>query len=453
VKPVAGRLEHAHARIRARWGARSDEALWQRLELTRELGALLDLARGSAAAAWLADDPRPHPLQRPRAASGREAAAAASPDADLLRGLLDAARAAPSVLPSRLLALCTPRHCARSCRARPRSRRARESPATWFPICRRWPSAPVRSGARGTLTQLSILAMPADDISHPIPDLTDYITEGQTVLSRELDRRAVCPPVDMLPSLSRLMKGGTGGRDIHPDHPALASRLYTAYAGAAQARVLASVVGAEGLAAADRQNLAFGQAFEGWLVHHEGPRLLEQSTAVGWELLAGEMLRQLQQHARLGRRLADAHEAAMDALRAAPGRHGLQGLQGLQMVPPLEDASARLGISPSSLMGVPLQQAQRTPGSSAPEPPSTAPSPEGRSCRRAFAAYAAAAAPLAAVTGNLGRPSQEYRRSVRRARALQDVALPEIEHDVAGIETPLEELKQPDALAMRRPPA
>jgi V/A-type H+-transporting ATPase subunit B len=129
--------------------------------------------------------------------------------------------------------------------------------------------------------------MPADDISHPIPDLTGYITEGQIVLSRELDRRAVYPPVDVLPSLSRLMKDGTGGRYTHPDHPALASQLYAAYARAAQARVLASVVGEEGLAATDRQYLAFGQAFESRLVHQEGPRSLEQSMAVGWELLAG----------------------------------------------------------------------------------------------------------------------------------------------------------------------
>ena len=77
--------------------------------------------------------------------------------------------------------------------------------------------------AKGTLTQLSILTMPADDIGHPIPDLTGYITEGQIVLSRDLDRRGVYPPVNVLPSLSRLMKDGTGGKYTHPDHPALSS--------------------------------------------------------------------------------------------------------------------------------------------------------------------------------------------------------------------------------------
>jgi V/A-type H+/Na+-transporting ATPase subunit B len=141
-------------------------------------------------------------------------------------------------------------------------------------------------GNRGTLTQLSILTMPADDISHPIPDLTGYITEGQIVLSRDLDRRGVYPPVDVLPSLSRLAKDGTGGTYTHPDHPALASQLYAAYARAVQARVLASVVGEEGLAVVDRRYLAFGDAFESQLVHQESPRSLEQSMALGWRLLA-----------------------------------------------------------------------------------------------------------------------------------------------------------------------
>jgi V/A-type H+-transporting ATPase subunit B len=141
-------------------------------------------------------------------------------------------------------------------------------------------------GHRGTLTQLSILTMPADDISHPIPDLTGYITEGQIVLSRELDRRGVYPPVDILPSLSRLAKDGTGGRYTHPDHPALASQLYAAYARAVQARVLASVVGEEGLAGVDRRYLAFGDAFESRFVHQDAPRSLERSMALGWQLLA-----------------------------------------------------------------------------------------------------------------------------------------------------------------------
>lgn len=141
-------------------------------------------------------------------------------------------------------------------------------------------------GTTGTLTQLAILTMPADDIGHPIPDLTGYITEGQIVLSRDLDRRGIYPPVNVLPSLSRLMKDGTGRQYTHPDHPALASQLYAAYARAAQARVLASVVGEEGLADTDRRYLRFGNAFEQTLASQEEARTLEQSMALGWGLLA-----------------------------------------------------------------------------------------------------------------------------------------------------------------------
>lgn len=137
----------------------------------------------------------------------------------------------------------------------------------------------------GTLTQLPILTMPSDDIGHPIPDLSGYITEGQIVLSRELDRAGVYPPINVLPSLSRLMKDGTGKGYTHPDHPALASQLYAAYARAVQARVLASVVGEEGLSETDRRYLRFGSAFEQQLVNQPGPRTLAQSMDVGWTLL------------------------------------------------------------------------------------------------------------------------------------------------------------------------
>jgi V/A-type H+-transporting ATPase subunit B len=149
--------------------------------------------------------------------------------------------------------------------------------------------------ARGTLTQLPILTMPSDDIGHPIPDLSGYITEGQIVLSRELDRAGVYPPVNVLPSLSRLMKDGTGRGYTHPDHPGLSSQLYAAYARATQARLLASVVGEDGLSPADRRYLAFGNEFEHRLIGQSQARTLEESMAVGWQLLAalpiGELTR------------------------------------------------------------------------------------------------------------------------------------------------------------------
>jgi V/A-type H+-transporting ATPase subunit B len=140
-------------------------------------------------------------------------------------------------------------------------------------------------GLAGTLTQLPILTMPGDDIGHPIPDLTGYITEGQIVLGRELDRKGVYPPVEVLPSLSRLMDSGTGKGYTHPDHPALAHQLFASYARATRVRVLASVMGSEGLPETDRRFLAFGDAFEQRLVCQDGPRTLEESMALGWELL------------------------------------------------------------------------------------------------------------------------------------------------------------------------
>jgi V/A-type H+-transporting ATPase subunit D len=162
-------------------------------------------------------------------------------------------------------------------------------------------------------------------------------------------------------------------------------------------------------------------------------------------LLAGEMLRQLQRHAALAAALGTAHDRALRALQAAVARHGLQGLQ----VQPAADASgARVACQRTTLMGVTLLDAQWG-AADAPAPASAGASPEGHACRRAFAALAAAAAPLAAVAGNLERLSQEYRRSVRRARALQDVLLPAVEREVADIEMRLEELEQQDALAMR----
>jgi len=140
-------------------------------------------------------------------------------------------------------------------------------------------------GYTGTLTQLPILTLPGDDIGHPIPDLTGYITEGQIVLDRDLARRDVYPPVNVLPSLSRLMDYGTGAGFTHADHPALASQLFAAYANARRVRVLASVMGQEGLSETDRDYLAFGDAFETRLIRQDSARSLEESMAIGWDIL------------------------------------------------------------------------------------------------------------------------------------------------------------------------
>jgi V/A-type H+-transporting ATPase subunit D len=175
---------------------------------------------------------------------------------------------------------------------------------------------------------------------------------------------------------------------------------------------------------------------------HEGYVFLDEKCL----LLAGEILRELGRHAELEAALRAAHEAAMAALQAALARHGLQGLQ---VQPVAGQGSSRLDKEQRSLMGVRLQQARWSAAEEA-APAAVNPSPEVRACRLAFLALTAAAAPLAAVTGNLERLAQEYRRSVRRARALQDVLLPELGRSISGIETRLEELEQEEAIFMRR---
>jgi V/A-type H+-transporting ATPase subunit D len=175
---------------------------------------------------------------------------------------------------------------------------------------------------------------------------------------------------------------------------------------------------------------------------HEGHLFLDEKCL----LLAGEMLRQLGQHAELQRGFDAAQRDAASALLAAIARHGLQGLQ---VQPSALHDGAQLRSEVRSLMGVPLQDAAwHASGQSAPQ--AVHASPEVRDCRRAFERLIAAAAPLAAVCGNLERLSQEYRRSLRRARALQDVLMPELVREIDGIQTRLEELEQEDALTMRR---
>lgn len=171
--------------------------------------------------------------------------------------------------------------------------------------------AGVVRGRPGTLTQLPLLTMPGDDLGHPIPDLTGYITEGQIVLDKELDRRGIYPPVKVLPSLSRLMDAGTGEGYTHPDHIGLAHQLFASYARANRVRLLASVMGREGLSSLEQKYLQFGDAFEEQLLNQQGPRSLEESMNVGWSLLrllpSGELTRLKRQQ--IARHLEDAPHA------------------------------------------------------------------------------------------------------------------------------------------------
>jgi V/A-type H+/Na+-transporting ATPase subunit B len=142
-------------------------------------------------------------------------------------------------------------------------------------------------GRPGSVTQLPVLTMPDDDLTHPIPDLTGYITEGQIVLSRDLDRRGVYPPIDVLPSLSRLMGLGAGPGRTREDHRPVADQLYALYARGRDVRRMASIVGAANLGDDERRLLAFADRFEAELVGQGGTfRSIEETLETGWRLLS-----------------------------------------------------------------------------------------------------------------------------------------------------------------------
>jgi len=143
-------------------------------------------------------------------------------------------------------------------------------------------------GKNGSLTQMPILTMPNDDITHPIPDLTGYITEGQIVLDRNLHNKGIYPPVNVLISLSRLMKDGIGKGKTREDHPDVASQLYAAYAQCNEIRSLASIIGEEALSQRDRAYLRFGDEFEMKFINQgtEENRSIEETLEIAWNLLS-----------------------------------------------------------------------------------------------------------------------------------------------------------------------
>ena len=143
-------------------------------------------------------------------------------------------------------------------------------------------------GSDGSITQMPILTMPSDDISHPVPDLTGFITEGQIVLERELSQHGVYPPIAGLPSLSRLMKDGIGPGRTRDDHAPLASQLFAAYSQVKQIRGLAAVIGEEELSPLDKRHIEFGREFEQRYLNqdpHEN-RTIHQTLDLGWNVLS-----------------------------------------------------------------------------------------------------------------------------------------------------------------------
>ncbi len=147
--------------------------------------------------------------------------------------------------------------------------------------------AGIVKGAEGSVTQIPILTMPNDDITHPIPDLTGYITEGQIVLERSLHQKTVYPPINVLPSLSRLMKDGIGAQYTREDHQDVANQLFSSYARVGEARDLASVIGEDELSPIDKKYLEFGLAFEQQFVGQgrNENRSIEETLKTGWKLL------------------------------------------------------------------------------------------------------------------------------------------------------------------------
>jgi V/A-type H+-transporting ATPase subunit B len=142
-------------------------------------------------------------------------------------------------------------------------------------------------GKSGSVTQMPIITMPGDDITHPIPDLTGYITEGQLVMDRELHRKGIYPPLNVLPSLSRLMKDGIGAGHTREDHSDVSNQLYAAYAEGKDLRALVTVVGEEALTDRDRNYLEFADRFEREFINQskDENRAIEFTLDLGWELL------------------------------------------------------------------------------------------------------------------------------------------------------------------------
>lgn len=148
--------------------------------------------------------------------------------------------------------------------------------------------AGIIEGHDGSVTQVPILTMPNDDITHPVPDLTGYITEGQIVLDRQLDQMGVYPPVSVLPSLSRLMKDGIGEGYTRADHSDCSNQLFAAYARVQDARALSSVIGEEELSDTDKRYMLFGRRFEEHFVRQgqNENRSIDQTLDMGWKLLS-----------------------------------------------------------------------------------------------------------------------------------------------------------------------
>ncbi len=179
--------------------------------------------------------------------------------------------------------------------------------------------------SKGSITQVPILTMPSDDISHPVPDLTGYITEGQIVLERGLFQRGIYPPIAGLPSLSRLMKDGIGEGHTRPDHPHIASQLFSCYSKVKQVRALAAVIGEEELSTLDKRYIKFGEEFENrFLTQGEYEnRSIDETLDLGWDVITTLPTEELH---RVSQEELDLHykeRVAIETLKSEEAENGL----------------------------------------------------------------------------------------------------------------------------------
>ena len=185
------------------------------------------------------------------------------------------------------------------------------------PLASIYERAGIVAGRAGSVTQIPILTMPNDDITHPIPDLTGYITEGQIVLDRQMHGQSIYPPINVLPSLSRLMKDGIGEGFTREDHAAVSNQLFACYARVQEARSLASVIGEEELSPGDKKLLEFGRMFDQQYINQgfDENRSIDQTLDLGWRLLSTLPREELD---RVDDKTLDAHYHPEAAVTAQP---------------------------------------------------------------------------------------------------------------------------------------
>ena len=327
--------------------------------------------------------------------------------------------------------------------------------------------AGIVKGKPGSVTQIPILTMPNDDITHPIPDLTGYITEGQIVLDRQLHGQAIYPPINVLPSLSRLMKDGIGEGYTRADHQDVANQLFSCYAKVGDARALASVIGEDELSPLDKRYLVFGKAFESEFVGQSETenRSITETLDKGWELLGllpKEELDRIDTKIRQGYELMDkkrniliremmelidqakdiqtqidvTFRAAYTALQKANMEIGIAFVQQIACTVPVENS---IRIKTRSVMGteIPLVEYDKTTNTPTYAYYSTKMSLD--EAKAAFEKVKELSIRLSMVENAAIRLAANIKKTQKRANALKNITIPKYEALTKDIQNALEE--------------